>query len=304
MDFTVVQSGDVVANRYFLGAQLGASQRCEVYDALDSSTGRRVALKLLRPGLSDLPAVAARFSREARIAADLRGPHIVSALDMGVSDGVMFYTMDLIEGHRLDQWLATRAASTGPDLAIEIVHQLLEGLADAHNRGVIHRDLRPAKIWLTRGEYSVHHVLLTDFGMAQRKEHDPLEAQISTIDRPMGSMAYLAPEQIVGGSIDERTDIYAVGHILFELLAGRRVYEALDLGEIARLKIRGSDPTLQGAPMAGVLGPAIARATALDSQARYGSCWEMLGHLHELRRSRSVATGDLPRLAPPEPVLP
>jgi eukaryotic-like serine/threonine-protein kinase len=106
----------------------------------------------------------------------------------------------------------------------------------------------------------------------------------------MGSMAYMAPEQIIGGDVSERTDIYAAGHILFELLAGRRVYSHLDVGEIARLKIRGSDPTLSGPPMRGALGAAIARSTALDPSRRYQTGWDFIAHLHELRR---MSTADL-----------
>ncbi len=294
--FRVVQEGDTIAGRYQLVSKLGEGGRSVVYRALDNQTSTAVALKALRPGLTDVPEVAARFSREARIAHELKGPHIVSALDMGASDGVMYYTSELIEGRRLDHWLEEHSGPVQPDTALEIMHQLLETLGDTHRQGVIHRDLRPSKIYLTRTESCDHHVHLMDFGMALRKESDPLEAQISTVDRPLGSMAYLAPEQIIGGEVTERTDIYAAGHILFELLAGHRVYEDLDLGEIARLKIRGSDPTLGGPPLRGSLGPAIARATALDSARRYESCWLFIGHLHTLRRmaSRDITTDAFP----------
>lgn len=295
MQFQVLQPGDVIADRYRLVAQLGDTQRCMVFAAQDAEEGGKVALKVLKPGLCEIPEVAARFTREARIASELDSPHIVSALDMGAADGLMYYTMDLLEGHRLDKWLASRGP-VPPALCVEIVHQLLEAMAESHNLGVIHRDLRPAKVWLTRGENTEHFVRVSDFGMAMRKENDPLVARISTIDKPIGSIAYQAPEQIIGGTVDERTDIYAIGHILFELLGGVRVYEDLDFGQIARLKIRGSGPTLRGAPLRSGLGPAVARATALDSSRRYGSCWEMLADLHQLRRNQNAATDELPAI--------
>jgi serine/threonine protein kinase len=210
---------------------LGAGGMGQVYRARDSRLGREVALKVVRSDLAQDPDRLERLEREARLLASLNHPNIATLHGLGETDGVRFLIMELVPGLTLAQRLEQGALPVKEALAI--AKQIAEGLEAAHDRGVVHRDLKPANIKLTADG----RVKILDFGLA--KAVGPVrERSQSTIDEPatlegavLGTPAYMSPEQTRGKPADKRTDIWAFGCILYEMLAGRSAFRATTVAD-------------------------------------------------------------------------
>jgi eukaryotic-like serine/threonine-protein kinase len=201
-----------VASRYKIERQLGAGAMAVVALAHDLRHHRRVAIKILRPELSSLMGPE-RFLREIDIAASLMHPHILPLHDSGEADGLLYYVMPYVEGESLRGRL-DRERRLPLDDALQIGREVADALGYAHHRGFIHRDIKPENILLGGG-----HALVADFGIARAL--DSVGAQLSTKGLGTGTPAYMSPEQVTGENpVDERTDIYALGCVLHEMLSG------------------------------------------------------------------------------------
>jgi Tol biopolymer transport system component/predicted Ser/Thr protein kinase len=227
---------------YEISAFLGAGGMGEVYSATDTRLGRRVAIKLLPPDVSSDRERRARFERETRLVATLSHPNIVSLFDTGEHNGQVFAVMELLEGETLRDWLAQ-----GPQRIrkiLDIALQIARGLAAAHDKGLVHRDLRPANIFLLRDG----QVKILDFGLARRAESPAQDTRtadpLSGPGAIMGTVGYMAPEQIRGDPVDARTDLFAFGAVLYEMLAGRRAFEGSTAADISSAILREDPPEL------------------------------------------------------------
>ena len=201
--------GALLAGRYRIVAALGRGGMGEVYRADDLTLGQSVALKFLPAELARDPERLARFHAEVRTARQVSHPHVCRVYDVGEADGQPFLTMEYIDGEDLAA-LLRRIGRLPEEKGIELARQLCQGLAAAHDRGVIHRDLKPANVMIDgRGQ-----VRLTDFGLAT--------AGGAVQDVRAGTPAYQAPEQLAGREVTTRSDLFALGLVLFEIFTGRR----------------------------------------------------------------------------------
>ena len=260
---------------YEIQAALGAGGMGEVYRARDSKLGRDVAIKVLPEAvLSDAERVA-RFEREAQLLAALNHPHIAGIYGLEEAGGQHFLAMELVEGESLGDRL--RGGALALDDALAIGRQIGEALAAAHEKGIIHRDLKPANVMLTRDG----RVKVLDFGLAKivdPQSSGPATASMSPTLSPqatmagtiLGTAAYMSPEQARGRVVDKRTDIWAFGCVVFEMLSARRAFEGDDIADTIAAVVRGDPnwdvlPTDVPAHVAGV----IRRCLAKDPRQRF-----------------------------------
>ena len=280
----------VIAGRYQVLDLLGAGGMARVYRARDLRLDRELAFKLLPP--SATAELEARFSREVRNAARLDHPGCVRIFESGVAeDGARYLAMERLDGPTLREELGR-----GPmpiDEALAIARQLLEALAHAHAQGVLHRDLKPENV-MFRGRGDARRAVLIDFGLSELEGDAGLTATGSCV----GSPSYLAPERILGTSYDGRADVYAVGVMLFEMLAGERLFVAGTPLETARLQLKHKAPAID--TLRPDAGEELVRlcARALEKQAawRFASAETMAGAIaaHEDRRGRSRSASPSP----------
>jgi len=201
---------EMVAGRYRIVRWLGGGGMGRVYEAIDSELGERVALKMLRAGLSD--DALERFRREVRLTRRIQHRNVARMFDIGEHAGDRFLTMELVDGASLARELGR--AMPWVQLA-PLAIQLCEGLAAAHRVGVVHRDLKPDNILIER---ATERAVITDFGVA-RSDDDAMVTQAGSI---VGTPRYMAPEQLAGHEVDARSDIFSLGVVLYELATGVR----------------------------------------------------------------------------------
>jgi len=202
---------------------LGSGGMGEVYRARDPRLGREVAIKVLSEHLTNNPQALSRFKQEARAVAALSHPNILAIYDIGTDQGVSFAVMELLEGESLRSRL--KSASLAWSNAVEIAAAIAEGLAAAHAKGITHRDLKPENIFLT----SDGRVKILDFGLArwnadvspQEQTSAPTETEEG---RMMGTVGYMPPEQVRGERADHRSDVFSLGCVLYEMVAGKRAF--------------------------------------------------------------------------------
>jgi serine/threonine protein kinase/Tol biopolymer transport system component len=221
---------------YEINTHLGSGGMGEVYEATDSKLGRRVAIKVLPEEFARDADRVARFEREARVLASLNHPHIAAIHGFEELGGRNFLVMELVEGETLAGRIARGRLPV--DDALPIALQIAEALEAAHEKGIIHRDLKPANVKVT----SEGQVKLLDFGLAKAFEAQPAEIDVSnspTLSAMathagviLGTAAYMSPEQAKGAAVDRRTDIFAFGSVLFEMLTGRRAFEGENVADI------------------------------------------------------------------------
>src|SRR5476649_2296147 len=230
--------GTLLAGRFRIVAPLGRGGMGEVYRADDLKLGQTVALKFLPDDLMHDPARLAQFHNEVRVARTISHRNVCRTYDIGDADGLPFLTMEYVDGEDLAS-LLRRIGRFPQEKAIEVARQICAGVAAAHERGVLHRDLKPANVMID-GEGRVR---LTDFGlaMAVTAGSDPKSGSDPGIRA--GTPAYMAPEQLAGREVTPRSDIYALGLVLFELFTGKRVFEATTLNDLIELHESASLPT-------------------------------------------------------------
>ncbi len=215
--------GELLADRYRVVGLLGKGGMGEVYRADDLKLGQPVALKLLPPALARESERLDRFYREVSIARQVSHPNVCRVYDVGEIAGDPYLSMEFVDGEDLAS-LLRRIGRLPGDKALEIARQLCAGLAAAHDKGVLHRDLKPENVMLDgRGK-----VRITDFGLASLAE------QVAGNDVRSGTPAYMSPEQLTGREVSVRSDVYALGLVLYELFTGKRAFEGKTFVELLR----------------------------------------------------------------------
>lgn len=217
--------GQIIAERYRIVALAGRGGMGEVYRAEDLKLSQIVAIKFLPESVSKDAAALARFHAEVRIARTVAHPNVCRMFDIGDMDNITFLTMEYVDGEDLSS-LVRRIGRLSTDKAAEIARQMCAGLAAAHDKGVIHRDLKPANIMLD----GAGKVRITDFGLAG------IAASIEGADVRAGTPAYMAPEQLAGKEVTIKSDIYSLGLILYEIITGKRAFDATSLPELMRMR--------------------------------------------------------------------
>lgn len=250
-----------------------------VYVALDERLDRHVALKIMRPDLARDEAFVERFRREARSAARLSHPNIVAVTDQGQDDQYVFIAMELVEGTTLRELLRA-SAPLSARRALDIASGILAAIAVAHRAGIVHRDIKPENV-LLRDDGTVKVV---DFGLARAVTTHTFSADASVM---FGTAAYLAPEQVETGTASERSDVYTVGLLVYEMLTGAKAFPGDSPIHVAYQHVHGTVPrasaTVSTVPP--VLDEFIAHATATDPDERPADAAEMLEHLQAVQRS-------------------
>ena len=265
-----------------------------VYRALDTTLGREVALKVLGPAADRDPEQGRRLEQEARAAASLAHPSVSVVYEIDEADGVMFIAMELVRGRPLSASIASTPVDTGRalDLAIEVA----EGLVEAHSRGIVHRDLKPKNVMLTESG----HVKIIDFGLAKLlRQRPPFESSADTPSRGdtdpgtiLGTAAYMSPEQVRGGEIDARSDVFAFGALLYEMLSSEPAFRRETGVETLHAVLKEPAPRLVEASLgaaAPVLQRVLDRCLAKAPDDRYESASELLPDLREARRRLTLA---------------
>ena len=236
--------GEAISH-YRIVAKIGAGGMGEVYRAHDPRLDRDVAIKVLPQAATDDPTRLGRFEREARATGALNHPNVLAIHDVGQHRGVPYIVTELLEGGTLRQRL--RESNLTPRRAVEYAIQITDGLAAAHARGIIHRDLKPENIFITRDG----HVKILDFGLAKLRQHEPM-SQMSTEITPtvetevgaiVGTLGYMAPEQLHGKGADQRSDIFALGAVIYEMLAGRRAFAGGSKANVMAAILRDDPPS-------------------------------------------------------------
>ncbi len=266
-------SGFAVGQRlgpYEVTGTLGTGGMGAVYKARDTRLERTVALKVIAGAGALAPAAQERFTREARAVAALRHPHICALYDVGREGDTDFLVMEFLEGETLEHRLHGAAGeAAGSPLAVgeavRLATQIADGLAAAHRQGIIHRDLKPANVMLTKADDGLQATLL-DFGLAKLAprasvagevpDAPPANPPASSAGSLVGTMPYIAPEQLEGKPVDARTDLFAFGCVLYEMLTGRRAFDGASSAAVIAAILEREPPPIRrcAAPGAGCAG--------------------------------------------------
>jgi serine/threonine protein kinase len=245
-----------------------------VYRADDTKLERHVALKFLSPRILGTDREKARFVREAKAAAALNHPNICTIHEIDEADGQTFIAMECVEGQSLKARI--ESGSIALDETLAIAAQIAEGLAEAHAKGIVHRDIKPANIVVTpKGR-----VKIMDFGLARSIEATQLTAAGTTV----GTVAYMSPEQARGDCVDHRTDIWSLGVILHEMIAGRRPFRG-DRDQAVIYSILNEEPEPLSAALpevSGELEDVVCRMLSKDPASRHQSAQEVLADLSSI----------------------
>lgn len=287
--------GTVIDGRYRVTSRVARGGMATVYRAIDERLDREMAIKIMHPHLADGPAGEAfltRFQREARSAARLSHPHVVGVYDQGADGEVSYLAMELIEGDNLRSWLSRAGSLTVAD-TFDITEAVLLALSAADKQGLIHRDIKPENVLITNDGV----VKVADFGLARAAS----EVSTTTTGTILGTVAYVAPEVISEGVVDQRTDLYATGIMAYEILTGEQPFVGQTPIQIAFQHVNSEVPRpsskLNWLPSE--VDDFIATLTARDPADRPSNATEALSLL---RRCRSELTADiLARRKEPEP---
>lgn len=270
--------GQVIDGRYRIIEHLADGGMASVWVAMDARLDREVALKLMRPGLATDAVFVERFRAEAKASARLSHPNVVAVYDQGTDHGSVFLAMELVRGKTLRDVIDDEAPFT-PREALAILEPILLALRAAHTAGIVHRDVKPENVIIrTDGEVKV-----ADFGLARA-----IDANTTNMSGMLlGTASYLAPEQVEHGNADARSDVYAAGLLLFEMLTGIKAVRGSSPIQIAYAHVHGAipPPSSMASGVPADLDRVVARATARQPGQRYSSCAEYLAALRGVRRA-------------------
>ena len=274
--------GRTLEGRYRILERIARGGMSTVYSAVDERLDRLVAVKVMSSALSTDPAFSDRFTREARAAARLTHLNTVAVYDQGAETGPdghhVFLVMELVHGRTLRDLIRERSAPFPPAEAISIIQPVLSALSAAHAAGIVHRDVKPENILLSDDGV----VKVADFGLARAVEADASSTRTGLM---MGTVAYCSPEQITRGEADPRSDVYAAGIVLFELLTGRPPFQGESAMNVAYQHVNGRVP----APSSKVRGipsevdELVVLATDPDRDERPADAGEFLAEIADVR---------------------
>jgi len=295
----VADVGQVIGGKYKLIRVVGDGGMGTVYEAEHLLLGTRVAVKVLHPDMVQRTGLIDRFLQEARVSAQIQNPHVVRVTDVDrSSDGVAFLVMELLQGEPLSKTLE-RERALDIAVACDYTLQILDALESAHAIGVVHRDLKPENVFLTRLNGAAF-LKLIDFGIAKLRRTEDDSKNLTSFGTLMGTAEYMAPEQAFSADqVDARADIYAVGVMLFEMIAGSRPVTG-ENGRIVAVKVERGEvtPLVKVAPhVPPELAGLVHRAMAFRPELRFASAMDMRQALQSLMSRR---TSGMPVVAPAE----
>jgi serine/threonine-protein kinase len=268
--------------RYRLKKRLGAGGMGEVWAAYHSGLKRDVALKMLRPGADSDSQAVARFEREVQSTTELSHPNTVRVFDYGVTeDGIWYYAMELLQGQTLGEIVRVEGGLPAAR-AVHLVAQAARSLAEAHERGIVHRDVKPANIFVTHAGRESDFVKVLDFGIAKRMDGETALTQRGEV---AGTPKYIAPEVVLGEPATPRSDVYALGAVLYTLLAGRAPFEgdqasALYIAQVSETPVPPSAKL--GKPLPVALEGIVMRCLAKNPDGRFADAGDLAAALRDL----------------------
>ena len=277
---TTYPNGTIIADRFEIESFLAAGGMAQVYVARQMNIDRRVAMKVLSPMFSMNPSVVMRFFREARVIAQLSHPNTVRLFDMGETpDKRLYMAMELLEGVELSERI--RQGRMKAEEAIPIVRQVAGSLSEAHSKGIIHRDLKPDNIFLTK----LNIVKVLDFGIAKLKQsEDEDERKLTKVGTAPGTPEYMSPEQARGKELDARSDIYSLGIVLYEMLAGHPPFEEDTFLATILMHVQSPPPPLPDDVPADLRNYVVNRLLAKDPNCRPDNADAFIAELDELEQ--------------------
>ena len=275
--------GMMLAGRYEILQTIGEGGMGAVYKAKDRELDRFVALKVIRPELASDPSILARFKKELLLAHQVTHRNVIRIYDLGEGEGVKFITMEFIEGKDLRSLIREKKKFT-PEEAVDVIQQVCQALHAAHSVGVIHRDLKPQNIM----QDASGRILVMDFGLARTLEGDGMTQTGALV----GTMEYMSPEQALGKDLDQRSDIFALGLILYEMLTGKAPFQAESAlaSLIKRTQERATPVSDIDAQIPGALSGIVSKCLERDLNQRYESASAILSDLDTWKDKRAAGT--------------
>jgi eukaryotic-like serine/threonine-protein kinase len=288
----VFQIGDVPGGRYEILQLLGEGGMGAVYKATDRELDRFVALKVIRPELASDPSILARFKQELLLAHQVTHRNVIRIYDLGEAQGVKFITMEFIEGKDLRSLIRERKKFT-PEEAVDVIQQVCQALQAAHSVNVIHRDLKPQNIM----QDASGRILVMDFGLARTVAGEGMTQTGALV----GTMEYMSPEQALGKDLDQRSDLFALGLILYEMLTGKTPFQAESAlaSLIKRTQERAKPVSDIDDRIPGALSGIVSKCLERDLDQRYQSASEILSDLNTWKDKRAAATLNFPTSSRP-----
>ncbi|HXY50093.1 MAG TPA: protein kinase [Terriglobales bacterium] len=277
---------------YEIQSPLGAGGMGEVYGARDTRLERRVAVKVLPPALASDGDRLKRFEHEAHILSSLNHPNLLTIYDVGSQDGIQYFVSEFLEGQTLRELL--RHDRLGVRKATDYGLQIAKGLAAAHEKGIVHRDLKPENIFVTNDD----RVKILDFGLAklsptEKEEASGMTMTVQTVPGVvLGTVGYMSPEQVRGQATDGRSDLFAFGAILYEMLSGRRAFQGATPADTMSTILKEDPPeaTETGRQVPPALESIVRHCLEKNPQRRFQSAQDLSFHLEQLSHSSGSGT--------------
>jgi eukaryotic-like serine/threonine-protein kinase len=289
---TLLAAGTVLAQRYEILQTLGEGGMGAVYKARDRELNRMVALKVIRNDLANNPSIIQRFKQELVLAHQVTHKNVIRIYDLGESEGLKFITMEFIEGEDLRS-LINKNQKLTPTEAVEIMQQVCRALEAAHSAGIIHRDLKPQNIMRDK----TGRILVMDFGLARTLEGDGMTQTGALV----GTMDYMSPEQALGKDLDQRSDIFALGLIFYELLTGKMPFksDSVVASLLKRTQERAVPVSSHDSSIPPPLSSIVSKCLETDIKVRYQTSADILADLEAWQGGRAAATLQFPASSRP-----